>query len=171
MDYQIFKRVFLDPGLSLLPARMDTPQARAMITSICLQESRIVHRRQIGGPARGFAQFEVAGVSGVMTHRVSSGWCEQIVGLLGYRMEARELHAALEHNDPLCCVFSRLLLWTLPEPLPERGEVDKAWRQYTDAWRPGKPHRSTWGGHYRQAWEWVADTPYLDGVGAGGDAG
>lgn len=155
MDYQIFKRVFLDPGLSLLPARMDTPQARAMITAICLQESRIVHRRQIGGPARGFAQFEVAGVSGVMTHRASSGWCEQIVGLLGYRMEAQELHAALEHNDPLCCVFTRLLLWTLPEPLPEMGDVVGGWVQYLDAWRPGKPHRHTWDSFYHKAWEWV----------------
>ena len=46
------------PALALLPAAMNTPQARCMLLAIGLQESRFVHRRQIGGPARGFWQFE-----------------------------------------------------------------------------------------------------------------
>ena len=56
-----FLRFAIDPALSLLPPVMDTRAARAMIISICLQESRLQHRRQIGGPARGFAQFERGG--------------------------------------------------------------------------------------------------------------
>ena len=46
------------PAMALLPARMDTPEADCMLLAIGLQESRFVHRRQIGGPARGFWQFE-----------------------------------------------------------------------------------------------------------------
>ena len=38
------------PALALLPAAMNTPQARCMLLAIGLQESRFVHRRQIGGP-------------------------------------------------------------------------------------------------------------------------
>ena len=37
------------PALALLPAAMNTPQARCMLLAIGLQESRFVHRRQIGG--------------------------------------------------------------------------------------------------------------------------
>ena len=44
-------------ALALLPSAMDTPQAHCMLLAIGLQESRFVHRRQIGGPACGFWQF------------------------------------------------------------------------------------------------------------------
>jgi len=43
------------PALAILPAKMDTPQARVMLLAIGLQESEFAHRRQMGnGPARGF---------------------------------------------------------------------------------------------------------------------
>ena len=51
----------LPAACSLLPARMDTRAARALLVAIGLQESRFEHRRQIGGPARGFFQFEAMG--------------------------------------------------------------------------------------------------------------
>ena len=47
----------LDPAAKLLPG-MDSAKARVMLLAIGLQESRFEHRRQIGGPARGFWQFE-----------------------------------------------------------------------------------------------------------------
>lgn len=40
------------PALALLPARMSSPQAEAMLLAIGLQESCLVHRRQHNGPAR-----------------------------------------------------------------------------------------------------------------------
>ena len=58
--------------MQLLPAKMDSPQARAMLKAIALQESRFEHRKQIGGPARGFWQFEQGGgVRGVLNHPYS----------------------------------------------------------------------------------------------------
>ncbi len=42
------------PALSLLPGKMDTPEARVMLLAIGLQESHLTFRRQRPtGPARG----------------------------------------------------------------------------------------------------------------------
>ena len=68
------------PALALLPAAMNTPQARCMLLAIGLQESRFVHRRQIGGPARGFgslneARVQAAAVCGcTCTTRQKTAW-------------------------------------------------------------------------------------------------
>ena len=39
----------IEPALRLLPAALDTPEARVMLIAIGLQESRLVHRRQLVG--------------------------------------------------------------------------------------------------------------------------
>lgn len=143
----------LEPALKLLPANMDSLAARAMVISICLQESRLEHRRQIGGPARGYAQFEQGGgVRGVLTHPASKPHIEAVCAALDYEPEPEACYIAIEHNDILAAAFARLLLWTLPDPLPAANEVEKAWRQYIAAWRPGKPHPASWPRCYSQAW-------------------
>jgi hypothetical protein len=60
MKIELFMHHGLTPALSLLPPRMDTPEARALVLAICLQESGgLYNRLQIGGgPARGYPQFE-----------------------------------------------------------------------------------------------------------------
>lgn len=150
-------------AMSLLPERMDSPEARRMVLAIGLQESRFKHRIQITkatkvtlglirGPARGFWQFERAGgVRGVLRHPasryVASGACQT----LAYPPEEHRVWGALADNDVLACIFARLLLFTLPQPLPEIGDVEGAWTQYIQAWRPGKPHRGSWNACYEQA--------------------
>jgi hypothetical protein len=146
--------LILTPALSLLPAHMDSLSARAMLLSIGLQESRFEHRRQIKGPARGFWQFEVAGLRGVLNHRLTTRPAHDALVALQYReMGAIELHPILEHNDIAAAVIARLLLWTLPQALPARNQPVHGWDQYLDAWRPGKPHSHTWSRFYQTAWE------------------
>ena len=149
----------LPAALDLLPPEMDTPAARAMLLAIGLQESRFEHRRQVKGPARGFWQFEYGGgVAGVMTHRSTRGHLDAAACAIRYDGlidEPARLFAAIEHNDVLACVCARLLLWTLPGVLPNRNQPTVAWGQYIDAWRPGKPHLSTWNDYYEQAWDMV----------------
>lgn len=67
----------INPALALLPASMDTPEARIMLLAIGLQESRFEHRRQLvgnpprpTGPAKSFWQAEQGGgmVHGVRLH-------------------------------------------------------------------------------------------------------
>ena len=62
MQIEWFAGHVLPAAFALLPTRMDSPEARALVTAICLQESALKHRRQIGGPARGLAPFFLEGV-------------------------------------------------------------------------------------------------------------
>ena len=143
----------LPAALSLLPPRMDSPVARQHLLAIGLQESRFTHRRQVGGPARGFFQFERGGIVGLIRHPATAQHLQSAVEALHYDPEMAiddiGLHAAIEHNDVLACVLARLNLWWLPEPLA----LDKegAWRQYLETWNPGRPRPSEWPRNYAMA--------------------
>jgi len=146
------------PALRLLPESMDSDPAIAMCIAIALQESRIQHRRQIGGPARGYWQFEQGGgVRGVLTHPKSQQYIRTVLQSLDYHPESdpAACYAAIEHNDVLAAAFARLLLYTLPDTLPARNAPGAGWTQYVRAWRPGKPHQETWNGYFETAWEVV----------------
>ena len=159
MSPEKFIRNALEPALKLLPAKMDSLAGRAMIVSICLQESRLKYRAQIGGPARGYAQFErEGGVIGVLSHASTRPHIRAVLAALDYSPDSDQsaCYAAIEHNDILACAFARLLLWTLPDALPAQDDPGAGWSQYIKAWRPGKPHRETWNTFYEQAWEIVS---------------
>jgi hypothetical protein len=159
MTPETLLRTAIWPALTLLPDRMDSPQARRMLVAIALQESGLRHRRQVArwvegrpvhGPARGWWQFEVGGVIGVLRHRATATPLAEACAALGYvDLSPTELHAIVEHNDVLAAVFARLNLWWLPRPLPDAESA--AWDQYIEAWRPGKPHRHTWATHWTRA--------------------
>ncbi|CAB3925121.1 hypothetical protein [Achromobacter ruhlandii] len=147
----------ISPALALLPTRMDTPAARVMLLAIGLQESRFVHRRQIGGPARGFWQFEKGtrasrgGVWGVYLHPASKDRLAALCKARSVSCDPDAIYAALEYDDVLAAGVARLLLWTDPKALPQIGEADAAWALYQRTWRPGKPHPQTWPALYAQA--------------------
>lgn len=148
----------IDPALCILPPMMTSRRARAMLLAIGMQESRLVHRRQINGPARGLWQFERGGgVAGVLRHPATQAHAETVCWRLGNAGTTAAVYHQLEHDDVLAACFARLLLWTLPGVLPDRGDTDGAWDQYIVAWRPGKPHRHTWDKFYEDAWEVVCD--------------
>lgn len=134
-------------AMSLLPLKMDTPPARVMLLAIGLQESRFMHRKQIGGPARGFWQFEGGGVNGVARHDASKTHLGAVCQMLRYKTP--EVFGAIADNDILACAVARLLLWTHPDRLPTNA--DDAWTYYLGLWRPGRPHRNTWDAFYAEA--------------------
>lgn len=141
---------------ALLPAHLDTDAAWAMLFAIASQESRLDARRQIGGPARGFWQFELGGINGVLQHNASRPIIRSVLDRLDYDYVPQTSYAAIEHNDVLAFAYARCLLWTLPDALPSGPhDADKAWFQYIDGWRPGKPHRHTWDSFYIDAWKKV----------------
>ena len=153
MNTNIFIKTAIVPALSLLPEKMDTPAARAMVLAICLQESKLIYRQQMfRGPAKGFAQFEMTGIRGVLEHHSSQRHIQKVLRMLAYDFNPTTSYEAIQHNDVLCVCFARLLLWTLPRPLPEEHAPDEGWAQYIEAWRPGKPHPETWDGFYNSAW-------------------
>lgn len=148
-------------ALDLLPGRMDSPAAKAMLLAIGLQESRFKHRRQLGpGPARGFWQFEKGGgVKGVLDHALTKPLIGPICEQLRYSPTQDVCHTALEHNDVLAACFARLLLYTDASLLPGPKDARLGWEQYLRNWRPGKPHVETWAAFYREAWEIVSGGP------------
>lgn len=150
MSPETFLAVAIEPALAVLPEHMGGNDAKRFLLAICLQESLLKYRRQIKGPARGFPMFETGGVQGVLTHRLSKPYAQEVLRTLEYEDlvgNVPELQGCFEHNDVLALVFARLLIYTLPSKLPSTAA--EGWAQYTSAWRPGKPHPETWGG----AWE------------------
>lgn len=146
-------RIAINPAMALLPSRMDSVQARAMLLAIGLQESEFQYRRQLNGPARGYFQFErLGGVQGVMKHHATSAIAAEVTRRLDYPFQVDVLYDAIENNDVLATCFARLLLWTIPAPLPEELEDDIGWEQYLSGWRPGRPHPNRWPSRYAAAW-------------------
>jgi hypothetical protein len=151
------RSVIIPGAYTLLPKAMASAPATALLLAIGLQESRFIHRRQMNGPARGFWQFESAGVEGVLRHDGSSAAIRKVLETLMYPgpHEAVTIQARLEHNDLLAAAFARCLLWTVPFAMPKRDDPESAWSIYRVAWRPGKPHRDTWDRLYAEAWDRV----------------
>lgn len=145
-------RHVIPAALSLLPPRMTSLGAKALLLAIGLQESRFLYRAQVRGPARGFWQFESNGVRGVLGHRASQQHAIAASTSLIYDPGVPRVMTAIEHNDTLAAVFARLLLWTHPRALPAVEETEQAWEYYLQLWRPGKPHEGTWANHYEAAW-------------------
>lgn len=153
-----FIRLGIEPGLSLLPERMNTPRARAMLMAIALQESDLKHRRQVNGPARGYFQFEKAGIRGVLTHGATSELAGAICRQLDIVPSVADVYQAIEFNDPLAVAFARLLLWTDPAPLPDQHHDRDGWAIYLRTWRPGKPHPQRWSGAFGVAHDLVGES-------------
>lgn len=142
----------ITPALRLLPGRMDSLPARRLMLAIGMQESRLIHRRQIGGPARGLWQFESGGgVRGVLRHHASKGHALAVCEALGVPGEQVPVYQALEHDDVLAAAFARLLLFTDPRPVPQLESA--GWDYYIANWRPGRPHPESWAACWSAAVE------------------
>jgi hypothetical protein len=145
------------PALSLLPTKMDTPEARVMLIAIGLQESGLTYRKQINGPARGFWQFEIVAVLDVMLRAQTTAVAASVLGARGMssKTNQREAHEQLERDDVLSCALARLLLWLDVAPLPALGESTTAWEYYKRNWRPGRPRPEHWPNNYARALQCV----------------
>ena len=155
---ELILRDIIHPALAILPPMMTSRRAKAMLLAIGMQESRLVHRRQINGPARGLWQFERGGVAGVLRHPATQAHAATVCWRFGNAGTTAAVYHQLEHDDVLAACFARLLLWTLPGVLPVRGQAEEGWRQYIAAWRPGKPHRERWDANFERAWDAVLGT-------------
>lgn len=163
----------LDPALRLLPCKMDTPEARVIVLTIGLQESRFAYRRQVIdvkdpatgdvvqkalGPAKSFWQAEQGGgmVHGVRVHPATKDLAQVLYSARQVKPTDRAIWNAIEHDDVLAAGLARLLVYSDPLPLPKLGDIEGAWKLYSlRTWKPGKPHRITWDAFYRRALEFV----------------
>lgn len=166
----------IHPVMALLPAAMDSPQARVYLLASGLQESRFKDRYQIvqgrpgaKGPARGFWQFEQGtqssrgGVWGVYLHEASRYWLSIVCAARGVAFEPRAIWERMETDDVLAAALARLLMFTDAQRLPEVRDEEGAWQLYLRTWRPGAwargsaqqraDLRAKWARNYAQAGE------------------
>lgn len=142
----------INPALALLPEKMTSDKAKVMLLAIGLQESRLTYRKQIGGPAHGFAQFESGGgVKGVMTHSASMPHAKDICASMAVPFDRTAIYHGIVFNDVLAFGFARLLLYTDAKALPDVGDEQGAWDLYLRTWRPGRPHPQSWSELYTLA--------------------
>ena len=151
------------PALALLPARMSGQQAEVLLLAIGLQESLLIHQRQIRGPARGLWQFEQGGgTAGVLSHPQTRDLADHVCRARGVTPTPAALQEALAgEDDVLDAALARLLMWTDRPPLPALQDVEGGWQLYLRTWRPGAYTRGTpdqraelrakWGRNYAAA--------------------
>lgn len=166
LTLQQINTTILTPALALLPAAMDSAEARAQLLATTLQEDPEQTRAQVvivggkrrKGPARGLWQFERGtaasrgGVWGVVLNQASRYWLAQVCKARGCEFTAAAIWAAIETDDILAAALARLLLFTDPKRLPALGESEEAWKLYRyRTWRPGKPHPENWPANYAAA--------------------
>jgi hypothetical protein len=162
----------LPAAYSLLPAKMNTPEAGALLLAIGLQETGFRARVQVtegprlrqwwvGGPARSLWQFEAGGsCTDLLTRASTRRPLQAALKALAYDPELVDpayLHGLVAHNDVLAAVCARLLLWADSRPLPLEADGPEAgWQCYYRNWKPGKPHRNKWDSCWAEAWRRVA---------------
>lgn len=154
-------RYIIPATYALLPGKMTSVEATAMLLAIGLQESGFIARQQGGtwnhpgdGPAMSWWQFELnGGVKELLTNPTTKPILNPILALLGYPDHTPvAIHEAMEHNDVLACVMARLLLWIDSAPMPPRTNARAGWTIYLRNWRPGKPHPDEWPDNFDHAW-------------------
>jgi hypothetical protein len=163
MTPDLLLRLTVDPTLAWMTGMgiKSDDRARVMLLAIGGQESDgFRHRRQMGnGPARGWWQFEggpMSGTAEVLVGAATKAKAAEVLKALNAPTDRASIHLALEHNDLLACAFARLLLFGHPKALPGLDQPDIGWNYYISRWHPGKPHPTTWAGHWRNALEAVA---------------
>lgn len=155
MNPDIFFERIVEPTLQSMAASASigiaaSDSARVLVMAIAGQESRWVARRQIGGPARSYWQFEKGGgVAGLF--RVVPRQLAAVCAACDVTFDAATVFEAMAWHDTLACAMARLLLWSDPAPLPAVGDKDAGWQYYLRNWRPGAPHPESWAGVHDRA--------------------
>jgi hypothetical protein len=140
------------PGLTLLPAELDTPVARVQLLAIAGQESGLRTRQQDGGgPAHGLWQCESPVLGLLLANPVSANLIRITCRTRAVAPIASDMYLALLNDDPFACAIARLILLCDPHPLPDVGDVDDAWVCYQKNWGPGKPRPQDWPANYAAA--------------------
>jgi len=154
-----FLRHMLNPGLVQL-RHLGGPQVtnavERFLLAIALQENGPTlsaryqgHPAEVAAPAKGWWQFELSGVLGVMNHGASAALAAKLAERCHVARNAPAVYRAIEGHDILAAGIARLLVLTEREPVPINGAV--GWQQYLRLWRPGKPREKDWPGN----WLWA----------------
>lgn len=164
----------LDMAMAMLPIKLDSIKARALVMKIVLQESLGIYRDQLErdgrntvlGPALGLAQFERGGAcTSLLNHAATRPLILSLLKAFDIRPTADAFWRALPANDVLALAAARVNLYWLPQALPAIDNANEGFEQYLAAWRPGAWSRGTpekrqqlrhkWNGYHAQVNEFL----------------
>ncbi|WP_428668015.1 hypothetical protein [Reyranella sp.] len=157
MTPDLFNTRIVEPTLQFMAASPSigipvTDAARVEVMAIAGQESRWKYRKQIGGPAHSYWQFERGGgVAGLFSHPATKLKLGTVCAALDIEYDPDVVYQAMIWNDTLACAMARLLLYSDAAPLPAVGDKEAGWAYYQRTWRPGLPHPEAWPGVYQQS--------------------
>ncbi len=147
----------INPVLSWMETHLEVPsdaRSKMMLLTIAQQESALKYRKQVGGPAVSWWQFESGGgVKGVLTHPNTAARAKKGCEFLCVPAVQADVYSAMVQNDILACMMARLLLLSDPKTLPSVDDAQAGWDYYIRNWRPGKPHPSKWLGYWNTSKE------------------
>lgn len=146
-----FYSLVLLPSCAELPPAMNTPQSRLMLMAAAGQETGWANRTQVGGPARGFWQFDMTAIVDLLGNSVTGSLVLAACALWDVPGDAPTIYEAIAWHDPLACHMARLLFLADPAPLPAVGDAAGAYACYTRNWRPGVERPAAWALVYAQA--------------------
>lgn len=148
----MFLNFTLNPGLRFLSATTDvesSDDARVLLLTTAMQESALLFRRQVGGPARSFWQFELnGGVNGVCANPQTAQKIGAVCSALNIPNDYEVIFEAMAWNDILAVAMARLNYWKNPNPLPAADDPAGAWAYYLQTWRPGTPRALPWADYH-----------------------
>ena len=157
MELHHARFLVIRPALRLLAELSNRPvmedaRAEVMLLAIGLQESNFLHRRQVGGPARGYWQFEKnGGLNGILRHQSTGGYAAAVLEELDIGRTLDAAWDALPYSELLAAACARLLLYSDPRPLPAVTNATAAWEMYLRNWRPGKPGPNRWASAHERS--------------------
>lgn len=129
----------VDPALALLPAKMQSGQARCQMLGDGLYESGYTTRQQVNGPAHGLWQFQPNAIRLVMHNNATGNELLIACQKCGVKFGSTMIYFAIAsgEHDVLAAVLARLILWADPKPLPPIGDAYAAAECHQRCYRPG----------------------------------
>lgn len=129
---------------TLMEIGLHTTAAEQLLLGTAMQESDLVHRRQMGdGPARGYFQMEPATHNDIWQNflKFKKELGNKVAALL--KSPAADKIAELEHNDRYACAMARVHYFRVSEALPPANDIAamaRYWKQhYNTPLGAGKP--------------------------------
>jgi len=150
MTPQNFFDLVLAPSASTLPLD-NSLESRVMLMAIAGQESAWTDRIQIGGPARGYWQFDMTAILDLLADPSLGPGLQASCAVWDIPSDPTTLYQALAWHDPIAYEAARRLLLADPAPLPAVGDETGALACYLKNWNPGDPKPATWPAIYAQA--------------------
>ena len=120
MTPEQFRSDIIDPTLKHLD--LYSPAASTLLLATAIVESRLIHRRQIGGgPARGLFQIERATFDDVYGRYLKrKSW---LLARVNELLTDGDPWAQIETNDRFACAIARIRYLYDPKPLPDADDI------------------------------------------------